>query len=127
MTGQHPHIDVLRRWFDAFDRSDLDAARALLATDAVLRVTKPESLSGNYVGFDGFLEFSRSKQATSGEGFSYRVDELLAGDRSAAAILTLSSFDGEARREWSRSPSTASSRTRSRRCGSSKKTLSLAG
>lgn len=96
----HAHLDVLRRWFEAFERSDLETAREILAPDAVLHVSKPTHLKGDYVGFDGFLDFYERKQADAGAHFRYRVDELLAGDKSAAALLTLSRMTNGRLEEW---------------------------
>ncbi|MGI8480035.1 MAG: nuclear transport factor 2 family protein [Gaiellaceae bacterium] len=97
---EHPHLDVVRAWFDAFERSDLEAAGQLIAKDGVLHVRQPIELAGDYVGLDAFLEFYRAKRARAGDGFAYRVEEFLAGDSSAAAILTLSSGTGGGYREW---------------------------
>lgn len=97
---EHPHLGVVRAWFDAFERSNLEAAGELLATDGVLHVRQPIELAGDYVGLDAFLDFYRAKRARAGDGFSYRIEEFLAGDSSAAAILTLSSATGGDYREW---------------------------
>lgn len=60
---EHPHLGVVRAWFDAFERSDLEAAGELLARDGVLHVRQPIELAGDYVGLDAFLEFYRAKRA----------------------------------------------------------------
>ncbi len=63
-------------------------------------VRQPKDLAGDYVGFDGFFRFYERKRAGSGDGFGYRVDELLVNDTSAAAVLTLSALREETLEEW---------------------------
>ncbi|MFN2389315.1 MAG: nuclear transport factor 2 family protein [Actinomycetota bacterium] len=85
----HPHLDVMRRWFSAFETGDMDAAQAVVTSDVVLHVTHPAELAGRYEGFEGFLAFYARKRAHSGAGFSWEVDDILVSDRHAGAVFTL--------------------------------------
>lgn len=83
-------LDVVRDWFDAWERGDADAARALLEPDA------PAIMRGETVarGFDELSAWYTARRARLGASFAYRVGELLAGEHSAAALITLSSDRG---------------------------------
>lgn len=92
MSDQEPEAgDVLRRWFEAHERGDLTAARALMRADAEIRV------SGAVVtGFDGLMEWYAARSASLGECFGYERLDLLTGSQHVAAVLRLT--DGE--RTW---------------------------
>ena len=79
-------LDVVQRWFDAWERGDLDAARALLAPGAPVAVFGQRSAS--LQGFDEFLAWYGERRAHVSD-FSYRVDELLSGEQHVAALITL--------------------------------------
>jgi hypothetical protein len=77
--------EVVRAWFQAHARTDLEAARALVVED--LRI----DMSGERMrGFDGFMAWYAQRRLREGPAFSYAVDDLLEGDDHAAAVLTLS-------------------------------------
>lgn len=86
-TGQSVWVpspaSVLAAWFDAHAAGDLNAARGLLADDAVLSVPGAE-LSG----FDAFMAwYARRRSALP--GFQYNVLDILGGERHAAAVIRL--------------------------------------
>ena len=84
-------VEVLRLWFDAHARGDLVAASELVVDDVEI------TLPGTRVrGFDEFMRWYRDRAQAEGASFSYEVEDVLAGDSYAAAVLTLSA-DG---RSW---------------------------
>lgn len=80
--------DVLQRWFDAHERGDLTAAASLLLPDAEISVP-----GAKLHGFDAFMQWYRSRAETEGATFRYVVEDVLSGDRHAAAVMTLSTDD----------------------------------
>jgi ketosteroid isomerase-like protein len=84
-------VEVVRAWFDAHASGDLDGARALLAEDADI-----DMCGSRMRGFDAFMTWYGERRQRQGAAFSYQVDDLLAGEHHAAAVLTLS--DGQ--RSW---------------------------
>lgn len=82
---------VAAAWFDAFAEGEPEAARPLLAADGVVHAA-----DADLHGFDEALAWFQRRGALGGSDFSYRLDELLAGEHHAVALLTLS----EGRREW---------------------------
>lgn len=97
---EHANLEVIRRWFDAFERSDMEGARALMASDAVLNVSRPLQLKGEYAGFDAILDFFSRKRAAAGDGFGYRLEALFTNADSVAALLTLFARRNGAPQEW---------------------------
>lgn len=78
-------IDVLRRWFAAYAQDDLSAAHELVADDVEVVVGETRMR-----GFESFMQWYRARAAEEGDSFGYRVEDLLAGETHAAAVLTLS-------------------------------------
>lgn len=92
-------IATLSDWLDCFARGDLASARQLFAADGVFYVFG----SGEATvlrGFDEFLAWYGNRRASLGDSFDYRVDELLAGSRHAAALITLNRTSGRRHTEW---------------------------
>jgi hypothetical protein len=77
-------VEVVRLWFEAHASGDLDQARELVV--AGLEVTVP---GASLRGFDAFMQWYRERQAAEGPSFGYAVEDLLSGERHAAAVLTL--------------------------------------
>ena len=93
-------VETVSDYFACLERGDLRAARSLFADDALFT-----SFSGRDVyvlaGFDDFLTWSGRRREAMGESFAYRLDELLAGERHAAALITFRRVDRSGRqREW---------------------------
>ncbi len=97
MTARTP-IEIVAAWFECFANGDLAAARELFDDDGVVRVF------GEYAaeihGFDQFIAWFGRRRQSLGESFDYRADELLAGNRHAAALITLSRTIAGRRVEW---------------------------
>ncbi len=78
--------EVIERWFSAHAAGDLDAARSLLAPDAIFTAPDGKELRG----FDEFMGWYQARRAAEGPTFSYEVADLLGGERHAAAVIRLS-------------------------------------
>ena len=92
-------VETVSEYFACLARGDVEAARSLFADDALVTI-----FSGRGVhvldGFDDFLAWSGRREEAMGESFAYRVDELLGGERHAAALITFSRVVGGRQREW---------------------------
>ena len=83
--------DVLRQWFAAHGRGDMEAARRLVDDDLIVVVP-----GVRLHGFDAFMKWYADRAEREGPSFGYAVDDVLGGESHAAAVLTLSSGD----RSW---------------------------
>ena len=82
--------EVLQRWYDAHRARDLDAARAVLAEGAPIRM--PDR---TLHGFDAFLAFS-AERAQTRPGFAMAVLDTMPGDAHVTVLLELT----EGERRW---------------------------
>ena len=78
---------ILTRWFEAFDRDDMDAARRLWAANGVLHATNPPEIAGDVRGFDEFLTWYARKRASTGTDFRFTVHALVGDDVHAVALI----------------------------------------
>ena len=97
MTARTP-IEIVAEWFECFANGDLPGARDLFADDGVIHIFGEDAAEIH--GFDEFIAWFGRRRQSLGESFAYRVDELLAGNRHAAAMITLSRAIGGRRIEW---------------------------
>ena len=79
-------LETVTRWFEAF-ASDPEAARALWSEEATLHAAD----GGFESGFDDLLSWYARRREREGPGFSWSVEDLLGGERYAAAVLRLMS------------------------------------
>lgn len=84
-NDQMTPLEVLHRWFEAHERGDLQAASAMVADDADITVP-----GASLRGFDAFIQWHRERVQQEGPSFTYVIDDILSGERYAAAVLTLS-------------------------------------
>jgi hypothetical protein len=92
--------EVLKRWFDAFERDDMDMARTLWANEAVLHAKSPPEIAGEVRGFDEFLAWYGKKQAVTGTGFQFVVHDLVGSDVHAVALIRMQGEQGGMVRRW---------------------------
>ena len=52
----HPNAELVQRTYDAFDKSDTDAMRSLMADDIVFHVFGTSEFAGDHRGIDGILD-----------------------------------------------------------------------
>ncbi len=92
-------MEAVQEFFACFDRGDLARAGQLVADDAVITLFLPEDLV-ELRGFENFVSWYARRRELLGESFSYRVEELLPGNRHAVALITLSRGAGARRTSW---------------------------
>ena len=92
-------LEAVQEFFACFDRGDLARAGQLVADDAVITLFLPEDLV-ELRGFENFVSWYARRRELLGESFSYRVEELLPGNRHAVALITLSRGAGARRTSW---------------------------
>ncbi|MGV9452869.1 nuclear transport factor 2 family protein [Streptomyces sp. NPDC003635] len=72
--AEHPHAQLVRKGYEAFQRGDMDALRGLMASDCTQHVPGSHPLSGDYKGQDAIIEmYGRLYEETAG---SMNVDLL---------------------------------------------------
>ncbi|MFF5531617.1 nuclear transport factor 2 family protein [Streptomyces cinerochromogenes] len=70
--AEHPHATLVRRGYEAFLRSDMDALRGLMTADVTHHVPGSHPLSGDFKGQDAVIgRYGRLFQETGG---SFRAD-----------------------------------------------------
>lgn len=88
MAGEHPHVDLLRRGYEAFGAGDLATIAAMLTPSSTWHVRNGSPLDGDYVGADEiFGFFGRLIQETEGS-LELTVRSILADDEYVVALIT---------------------------------------
>ena len=77
-------LEVLGKWYDAHRRGDLEAARAVLAGDALFELPDRELR-----GFDAFVAWSAERR-TARPDFTMNVVETMPGEDHVAVLLGMS-------------------------------------
>lgn len=78
-------LETLRLWFVAFAEGEQGSARALWSESATLH-----AVDGGFTGdFDDLLSWYARRGDREGAGFSWHVQDLLGGERYAAAVIRL--------------------------------------
>jgi ketosteroid isomerase-like protein len=85
----------MMRYLGAWASPDVQDLLALCAPDVKMHVGGDHSLSGTYVGEDGVRELHRKTQAATGSNFSYELDDVLADDQHAVAVMILKLRQGD--------------------------------
>jgi ketosteroid isomerase-like protein len=89
---------LVRAWFDAFERGDMDTARGLLAPDALVWV-EPDSDPPRFRrGFDDLVEWYAVRRTD--ETFGYELEGITASAAFAIATIRLRAGAGERLRSW---------------------------
>jgi ketosteroid isomerase-like protein len=83
-------LEVVQEFFACFDRGDLARAGQLVADDAVITLFVSGEDPVELRGFENFVSWYSRRRELLGDSFSYRVDELLPGNRHAVALIALS-------------------------------------
>lgn len=77
-------LETLRLWFATF-AEDQESARGLWAEGATLH-----GLGGGFTGdFDDLLDWYSRRRDSEGAGFGWHLQDLLGGERYAAAVIRL--------------------------------------
>ncbi|MFI9149609.1 nuclear transport factor 2 family protein [Streptomyces sp. NPDC053367] len=70
--AEHPHVQLVRKGYEAFQRGDMDALRELMTADCTQHVPGSHRLSGDYKGQDAIVGlYGRLFEETGG---SLRVE-----------------------------------------------------
>jgi ketosteroid isomerase-like protein len=77
---------TVRRLFDAFDRQDAFALRALFAEDAVWQVGGSSRVAGSFRGRREIVRFLGTLPRLTGGTYASRVIDVLASDERAAVL-----------------------------------------
>ena len=83
-------LEAVQEFFACFDRGDLAGAGQLVAVDAVITLFLSGEDPVELRGFEDFVSWYSHRRELLGDSFSYRVEELLPGNRHAVALITLS-------------------------------------
>src|SRR4051794_38559461 len=84
--ADHPNVGRVQRYLAAWTEPEADALLALCAEDAVMHVSGQHQVSGTYRGHDAMRVMYRKVRENS-DGLEIDLDEVLAGDGHAVAIL----------------------------------------
>lgn len=87
--AEHPNAAVVRAFFDALARGDVETSSQLLSPDLVWRLPCAGTVLGeqrDLVGLDGVTASTVANLTTTDGTFSFDVGEIYAGDEYAVAI-----------------------------------------
>jgi uncharacterized protein len=81
----HPNEDLIRRFYEARGRGDLDLVRSILAPDVRWHDPYPEPHGGDLVGAGAVM--GQVFAAGAETGASFRLHDVLANDEHAVALV----------------------------------------
>ena len=87
MTGEQPHVGLVRRAYAAQMAGDLDAYLALLADDFVLRIPGQSRIAGEYRGRDEMRRHFAEIAKLSGGTFRTIVHDVTGSDEHVIALV----------------------------------------
>ena len=85
----HPNAERMGRYLAAWAAAEPDDLLALCSPDVKMHVGGSHALSGTYHGHEGAAELHRRSQAATDQNFDFRLDDVLADDDYAVAVMTL--------------------------------------
>ena len=83
----HPNEALLRSYYEAVARGDLEVMRQAYADDIVLHAPRGSPLAGDFHGKDEVFEFLGTIQERAGGTFRLEVHDVLANDEHGVALL----------------------------------------
>lgn len=84
--NDHPNTMLMRRAYDAFSASDLDALREIVAEGATWHQPGHNAISGDYVGRDAIFGYFGKLSELTGGTFKAEVIDIVADDERAIAV-----------------------------------------
>ncbi len=84
---EHPNAAMVRRFLNAWFDGDFDTWTALAADDIVIHMRGKPALDGSYQGREGVMRFFENFAATDVDSFEMEVEDVVADDRHAMAIM----------------------------------------
>jgi ketosteroid isomerase-like protein len=84
--AEHPHVALIRRGYEAFNKGDVDTLRQIIARDCVQHVGGDSQASGEFKGVDAMLAYyGRLAELTDG---TFRAEpELFTTDGNGHVIV----------------------------------------
>ena len=92
---EHPNVEQLRAFLDAYASGDPDALRATLAEDPIWHVGGTHALSGDYRGRDAILDYFARVGTETDQTLRLEPIELLANEARGAAFLRVTGKRGD--------------------------------
>lgn len=87
MTDEHPHITVLRDFFEAFGRADRDRLSGLVADDLIWHFPGTSPIAGDWHGIAGLLDGIRATAMALGDGhLGFELLHVYADDTSTVTV-----------------------------------------
>lgn len=81
------NLELLRTGYEAFARGDLEAIRRTWHPDVVWHAQRLGQLSGDHIGWDGFMAFIGQTMQLTGGTYRIEVKDVLASATGAAASV----------------------------------------
>lgn len=88
---------VANRLYQALLEDDVDGAVACLHPDVVLHVPGTHALAGEHRGLDGVLRFQLASRATTDDGETLEVLDVMEGPSTAAVLCRVTATRGDRR------------------------------
>ncbi|KUO22314.1 nuclear transport factor 2 family protein [Streptomyces dysideae] len=85
--AEHPHAELVRKGYEAFNRGDMDTLRTLLAGDVTHHVPGSGLLSGDYKGQDAVIEMYGRLFEETGGTLRVELRNILVDGRGHAVAL----------------------------------------
>ena len=79
--GEHPHVTLVRKGYEAFSRADMKTLSEMIAMDATHHVPGSNSLSGDYKGIDAILGYYQQLGTETQGSFRVELQHLFADGR----------------------------------------------
>ena len=92
--SEHPNVGRMNRYLAAWASPDPNDLLVLCSPDVTMHVGGSHALSGTYRGHEGAAELHRRTQAATDQSFDFRLDDVLADDGYAVAVMILSLHHG---------------------------------
>lgn len=97
----HPNEAVIRGFFEAIGRRDLDAAKSHMADDVWVHLAGSHPLAGARQGPDAWFDLAARVFELTDE-FRLDVHDVLANDDHGVALVHATGARGDRRLEWNR-------------------------
>lgn len=85
--AEHPHAQLVRKGYEAFQRGDMDTLRGLLTADCTQHVPGSHPLSGDYKGQDAIIEMYGRLFEETGGSMNVELVNLLVDGRGHVVAL----------------------------------------
>ena len=83
---EHANAKVVRRFYDAWGRDDMETTRSCFVHDAVWHLPGRSSIAGDHQGVDAIFRFFGKLRELSGGTFKAELVDVPANDRHAVAL-----------------------------------------